>query len=180
MGSMRNVCAVILLLFLFFGCKMTTWEEKTSDVYWDVIKGVWDGEKWVGELEEDKFVVEISVKGAWAVDYRPEYIKVTWVGSSPTLSQLYMWTDTEDHIMQNSFESGVSYIFTGKTSDFLYFKCFEFTDNFGITKIEFGFDSDVKQWVVLSDGRVVNQKEYEMNHKGELFKKITNNFFLVH
>jgi hypothetical protein len=137
---MKKIALFSLLLLIMAGCKMTTWEEKTSDAYWDTSNlNVWDGEKWESVSAFNEEVALIYV-GNWNENYRPDKIRITFNGADSLT--LLLLDSASNEIYLGPISSGAEAVlnFSNDTDiETLSIYIPAPHDTFAVTKIEFGF-----------------------------------------
>lgn len=149
---------VLLLLMISVPCYGETvcmsWEDKTSDAYWEVVDpyGSWngvswdsvedDGPRWIVNIRTVDYVGTPTFLTGWTVGYEPLKVRVTLSGVS-SLTRFYISTINGAGIIVESKDttlaSGQELVLTFDYSlGSIYDMVFESTANsFQITKIEF-------------------------------------------
>lgn len=142
---MKNLMISVLLCLSIPACKVTAWEDKTDNAFWEDGIGSCENAPWTPLYDADiGYYVELNVIGSWVAGYRPSKIRVTYTGG--TTVEMGLKGADPSYIAQSlSYTSGaeantsfaINDIFTllvgNKYPDQTYFE---------ITKIEFGFNID--------------------------------------
>lgn len=139
MRNYQKYIALILFIVLsIIGCKMTIWEDKTSDAYWTTSGQPYDS-GWCDVLE-DAYDFTLTAIVGWNTAYRPNKIRISFSGVGPVMVALsdsaFQTLTPFPHVYLNSGEYlDITYI----VNDLKYLDFFDADNDFKITKIEFGF-----------------------------------------
>jgi hypothetical protein len=154
MKKLLLIFAVILSISSM-SCKVTAWEDKTSDTYWVISEADWDGSKWSShDYGSGQWVVLYSVGAAdtgWAAGYRPDKVRITFTNSESGLIDYDIGCSGPMFVNVENVASGtiqtMEYSALGEYCsgiDLLRIFSKNTEQQFQVTKIEFGFTSSVR------------------------------------
>lgn len=136
---------VALVAVVLCACKVTAWEDKTSNTYWEASEGDWDGSKWTSADYGTGHWIVLRVSSDWVSAYKPNKMKITFTNSESGVVNYDLGCEGAGTVYVD-----VSGVASGVISDldpsstcpyFTLLRVFSLDteQEFEVTKIEFGF-----------------------------------------